>query len=196
MAAFGAHAEATGSGTKSVLAAATKAVAKASKPTDKKSKPADANSKLADKASKSADKNPKTTDKKSKTTKKTTAAKSKDHKSAPDKTAVSQIALVPGPAPQTSESEIALVRSAIGALRNLGASKTTGVEATISDPLARKLVEWIILRSEHNGANSERYLAFITANPNWPSLAMFRRRAEAALWVENVRPDRVPELFP
>src|SRR5262249_23247201 len=47
------------------------------------------------------------------------------------------------------------------------------------DPVARKLVEWIILRSDRNGAGSARYATFIAANPSWPSLAMFRRRAEA-----------------
>ena len=65
----------------------------------------------------------------------------------------------------------------------------------ISDPAARKLVEWIILRSDHNGANSKRFLAFIAANPNWPNLAMFRRRAEAMLWVENVKPAQVLAFF-
>ncbi len=49
-----------------------------------------------------------------------------------------------------------------------GASKATGVAANISDPAARKLVEWLILRGDHNGADSKRYLAFIAANPSWP----------------------------
>jgi hypothetical protein len=31
-------------------------------------------------------------------------------------------------------------------------------------------------------ARSTRVAAFIVANPSWPSLAMFRRRAEAMLW--------------
>src|SRR6516165_330670 len=42
-----------------------------------------------------------------------------------------------------------------------------------------QVVEWIILRSDRNGAGSARYATFIAANPSWPSLAMFRRRAEA-----------------
>ena len=64
---------------------------------------------------------------------------------------------------------MALVKSAIAALRSADASKATEIAATISDPAARKLVEWIILRSDHNGANSKRYLAFIAANPGWPN---------------------------
>ncbi|HZD21068.1 MAG TPA: hypothetical protein VE325_10385, partial [Burkholderiales bacterium] len=115
------------------------------------------------------------------------AGKSKD-KSAPEKSAVPQIPLAQGPAPQTSAEEIARVKSALEALRHGGASKATEVAGSISDPAARKLVEWMILRSDHAGADSKRYLAFIAANPGWPSLGMFRKRAEAMLWVENIKP--------
>ena len=55
-------------------------------------------------------------------------------------------------------------------------------EAAISDPVARKLAEWIILRSDDNGASVERYRAFLAANPSWPSQTFLRRRIEAALW--------------
>jgi len=101
------------------------------------------------------------------------------------------VPLAQTPTPQTSDPDVALVKSAIDSLRSGGADKATGVQATISDPVARKLVEWIILRSDRNGAGSARYTAFIAANPTWPSLAMFRRRAEALLWVENVKPPQV-----
>ena len=95
----------------------------------------------------------------------------------------------------TSEADVALVKNAIETLRKGGASKATAVAAGISDPVARKLVEWIILRSDHNGADSTRYTAFMTANPSWPSLGAFRRRAEAMLWVENAKPARVMSFF-
>jgi soluble lytic murein transglycosylase len=128
------------------------------------------------------------------TAKKVAAGKSKDNKST-SKSVVPQIPLAQGPLPQTSDAEIALVKSAIDALRSGGASKATGVQASISDPVARKLVEWIILRSDHNGADSKRYLAFIAANPNWPNLAMFYKRAEAMLWVENIKPAQALSFF-
>jgi soluble lytic murein transglycosylase len=127
--------------------------------------------------------------------KKAATSKSKDNKSTVQKTAVPQIPLAPGPTPQTSDAEIALVKSAIDALRGGGAGKATGVAAAISDPAARKLVEWIILRSDGNGVGSKRYLAFIADNPSWPNLAVFRRRAEAMLWVENVRPAQALSFF-
>jgi soluble lytic murein transglycosylase len=105
------------------------------------------------------------------------------------------VPLAQAPALHTSEADVALVKNAIDTLRKGGASKATSVAAGISDPVARKLVEWIILRSDHNGADSARYTAFMAANPSWPSLGAFRRRAEAMLWVENAKPARVMSFF-
>jgi soluble lytic murein transglycosylase len=130
-----------------------------------------------------------------KATGKKVAGKSKGGKAAADKSVVPQIPLAEGPPPQTPAAEIALVKSAIDALRHGGASKATAVAETISDPAARKLVEWIILRSDNNGAGSKRYLAFIAANPTWPNLGMFRKRAEGMFWVENVKPAQIISFF-
>ncbi len=58
------------------------------------------------------------------------------------------------------------------------------MQQRIADPLARKLVEWAILHSDDNGADFSRFRAFIAANPSWPNISMFRRRAEAMLWQE------------
>ena len=127
------------------------------------------------------------------------AAKSRDKKS--HKTAEAAAHKDSPPAPtvppplETSDPDVALVRTAIDGLRKGGASKATGIEATIADPAARKLVEWIILRSDGNGVGSARYMAFIAANPGWPSLALFRRRAEAMLWNEHPKPAQVLAFF-
>src|SRR5262249_46098852 len=126
--------------------------------------------------------------------KKAAGRKSKDDKSV-SKSAVPQIPLAPGPAPETSQAEIARVKSAIETLRHGGASKATEVAGTISDPMARKLVEWMILRSDHSGADSKRFLAFIATSPSWPNLGMFRKRAEAMLWNENPKPPQVLSFF-
>jgi soluble lytic murein transglycosylase len=67
-------------------------------------------------------------------------------------------------------------------IRKHKAADATQTEAAISDPVARKLAEWLILRSDDNGASAERYRAFVAANPSWPSQTFLRRRIEAALW--------------
>lgn len=146
---------------------------------------------------KSAGKTEKAPEKKAAKTpeKKVAKGKPKGSKSTVQKNAVPQIPLAPGPATLTSDAEIARVKSAIDALRSGGAGKATDVAAAISDPAARKLVEWIILRSDGNRTGSARYLAFIAANPSWPNLTMFRRRAEAMLWVENVKPAQALSFF-
>src|SRR4030095_1568333 len=55
---------------------------------------------------------------------------------------------------------------------------------SIGDPLARKLVEWTILRSDESDAGFNRFAAFASENPSWPNATMMRRRAESALWDE------------
>jgi soluble lytic murein transglycosylase len=86
--------------------------------------------------------------------------------------------------PSISESDLANVKHAIELARRNKPKDATEVEDHIQDPLARKLVEWAILRSDENGAEFSRFRNFIAANPSWPSLVMFRKRAEAMLWQE------------
>src|SRR5262245_38393241 len=115
-----------------------------------------------------------------KSSKKTTT-----EKTAPAKTGSPPfVAAYGGPA---SAADVAQVKSAVALARQGKTSQATETQQSISDPVARKLVEWAILRSDDNGASFARYAAFITSNPSWPSISFMRRRAEAMLWQE--RPD-------
>ena len=82
----------------------------------------------------------------------------------------------------TSQSDKDALENVVELIRKRKPADATQVEATISDPVARKLAEWLILRSDNNGASMERYRAFLSANPSWPSQTFLRRRIEAALW--------------
>jgi len=82
----------------------------------------------------------------------------------------------------TSQSDKDALENVIDLVRKHKPADATQAEAAISDPVARKLAEWLILRSDDNGASAERYRAFISANPSWPSQTLLRRRLEAALW--------------
>ncbi|MEZ5889069.1 MAG: lytic transglycosylase domain-containing protein [Xanthobacteraceae bacterium] len=84
----------------------------------------------------------------------------------------------------TSSSDTEAIKQAIQQARRGRSDAATESQRAISDPLARKLVEWMILRSDDNDVGFARYNAFITANPVWPSIGKLRRRAEAALWTE------------
>jgi soluble lytic murein transglycosylase len=82
----------------------------------------------------------------------------------------------------TSQADADTLKNVIQLIRKHRPDDATQAEAAISDPVAHKLAEWIILRSEDNNASVERYRAFIEANPSWPSQTFLRRRLEAALW--------------
>jgi soluble lytic murein transglycosylase len=84
-----------------------------------------------------------------------------------------------------SKADLDAVKQAIDLVRHGKSQEATEIERRIEDPVARKVVEWAILRSDDNTADSYRYRDFITANPSWPSLGLFRRRAEAMLWQEH-----------
>lgn len=82
----------------------------------------------------------------------------------------------------TSQADLGALQNVIDLVRRNKQTEATQAQAAIGDPVARKLAEWIILRSPGNGASVERYHTFVAANPGWPSQIFMRRRAEAALW--------------
>jgi len=80
--------------------------------------------------------------------------------------------------------DLALVKEAIDLARKAKTDEATATRNRMADPAAQKLVEWFILRHSETTVNFSRYAAFIAANPEWPSVALLRRRAEARLWQE------------
>jgi peptidoglycan lytic transglycosylase len=104
-------------------------------------------------------------------------------------------ALVMAASSATSPLDLAAVKQAIDLVRKGHTDEATNIESTISDPLARKLVEWLILRSDDSTADFARYAAFIAANPSWPSIVTLRRRAEATAWQEQTAPATVIAFF-
>jgi soluble lytic murein transglycosylase len=82
----------------------------------------------------------------------------------------------------TSRADMDALENVIELIRKHNPADATQAESAITDPVAKKLAEWIILRSDDNGASVERYRAFIAANPSWPSQTFLRRRLEAAMW--------------
>ncbi|MGP0090553.1 MAG: transglycosylase SLT domain-containing protein [Xanthobacteraceae bacterium] len=85
----------------------------------------------------------------------------------------------------TPPGDLAAMKRVIDLSRHGKESEATEAEHGMEDPVARKLAEWIILRREDNGVSFDRYVAFLTANPSWPSIPMLRRKAEAALFEDH-----------
>ena len=87
------------------------------------------------------------------------------------------------PAGASLPTDLGVAKQAIELIRKSKLKDAAALAASISDPVAHKLIEWVLLRSSDSPAGFERYAAFLGANPDWPG-ALLRRRAEARLWQE------------
>jgi len=95
----------------------------------------------------------------------------------------------------TSASDIAALKRVIEFARKGKDSDANSAMASIDDPVARKLAEWAYLRSDNTRPSFQRFASFITANPAWPHIPMFRRRAENALWDDRIDDATVRAFF-
>ena len=98
----------------------------------------------------------------------------------PSDRSAAENAALPPPMPP----DLAAAKQAIELARQHKPSDAAAVAASIGDPVAQKLVEWVLLRDSDSAAGFDRIAAFIQANPDWPSISLLRRRAEARLWQE------------
>lgn len=88
------------------------------------------------------------------------------------------------PAPPPLNGDLAALKDAIDLARKGKGDDASAARDRIADPAGQKLAEWFMLRHSESTANFKRYAAFLAANPDWPSAALLRRRAEARLWQE------------
>ena len=91
--------------------------------------------------------------------------------------------------------DVAAVKRAVEFVRSGKQSEAGELKKNISDPVAKKLVEWVILRSDDSSGDFARYAAFISANPTWPSIVTLRRKAEATAFQERPDAARVEAYF-
>jgi soluble lytic murein transglycosylase len=91
--------------------------------------------------------------------------------------------------------DVAAVKRAVEMVRNRKQAAAGEVKNSISDPVAKKLVEWLILRSDDPGADFSRFISFINANPSWPSIVTLRRKAEATAFADKPDDARVRAYF-
>jgi soluble lytic murein transglycosylase len=103
--------------------------------------------------------------------------------------------LVEAPGRPPNDSDIAAVRRVIETMRGGNRAEALRLADAISEPVSRKLAEWIVLRFDDNFIGFSRYAAFIDANPTWPSVGLFRRRAEATMWQERVDAGTIRAYF-
>ena len=99
------------------------------------------------------------------------------------------------PTTATSDADIALIRQVIDAANKGNEVVADVAERSIADPVARKLAEWIVLRSNNTKPTFQRYANFVQNNPDWPHVPLFRRRAENALWNDKMDDGTVRDFF-
>ncbi len=95
----------------------------------------------------------------------------------------------------TSAADMAALKKIIEAAQKGKDGDADNTKATIKDPVARKLAEWVILRSDDTSPGFQRYANFIKENPNWPHVPLFNRRAEHALWNDGIEDAAVLGFF-
>jgi soluble lytic murein transglycosylase len=86
-------------------------------------------------------------------------------------------------------------RNLAAAIRDIDQRKRPDTRDNITDPTARKLVEWYILRKSSILPSPEKIAAFIAQNPAWPDLKFLRLRAETGLLLSNFTPQRIRRFF-
>jgi len=101
---------------------------------------------------------------------------------APPLRLTASVPFVMTPTSVTPETDKMAVKEVLELSRKGRDAEADAAENTIQDPVARKLAEYLYLRSDSTSPHFERFLAFITANPSWPHIPMLTRRAENALW--------------
>ncbi|UVO40157.1 lytic transglycosylase domain-containing protein [Bradyrhizobium arachidis] len=88
------------------------------------------------------------------------------------------------PAPPALTGDLAALKDAIDFARKGKTDDASAARDRIADPAGQKVADWFMLRHSESTAPFKRYAAFLAANPDWPSAALLRKRAEARLWQE------------
>jgi soluble lytic murein transglycosylase len=83
--------------------------------------------------------------------------------------------------------------AAFKALSSGDTAKAKEVQATLSDPLARTLVEWERLRRGKGEAAD--YLKFLAEHPDWPSREILQRKMEESLFSEGGDTELIATYF-
>jgi len=104
--------------------------------------------------------------------------------SPPAASAVVPAVLAPSTPP--SADTLAAVKKAVDLARRGRTAEANAVGNSVTDPVASKLIDWVVLRAENENFDFQRYAGFAAGNPGWPNITQFRRKAEAALWQNGV----------
>ncbi len=92
-----------------------------------------------------------------------------------------------------SSEDAASLREAIAAASGGKLGDAKALRDKITDPAARKLVDWFLYRGGYGTAGEIR--AFLEANPAWPDRGLLTQRAEEALFNGSATPREIKAFF-
>ena len=101
------------------------------------------------------------------------------------------IAPVRNLAPTTADANA--IKDAVQAFSGNDSAKGRALRDQISDPLGRKLADWMRLRVGLGEASE--YRAFLDANPAWPDRTTLNQRLDEALFTRGGTPKAIKELY-
>jgi len=90
---------------------------------------------------------------------------------------------------------LAPLRSAVSLAKGGKGTEALAAARQLSDPAARDLVTWLVIRHAPNDLGFDGINAFLRDKPNWPTQSTLRRRAERVLLAENRSPAVVTAFF-
>lgn len=102
-------------------------------------------------------------------------------------------ALAPVLSAEPSADDAKSLREAVAAVGAQNDDRFKAAKANISDPVARKLADWIRLRA--GLGDPLEYQAFLKNNPRWPSRAMLVQRLEEALFTKGGSSGAIKSYF-
>ena len=99
------------------------------------------------------------------------------------------------PSASVSAGDVAQIRAAITAFERGDVAGARALRGTMRDPGAVTLLDWLGIRLASRQIGFSQIDAFYRAHRDWPMASWVRRRAEEALWLENVAPATVRGFF-
>ncbi len=101
------------------------------------------------------------------------------------------LAPVSGLAP--SQEDAQRIKQAVAAVASNNMERFNELKAAITNPVGKKLVEWVRLRSGYGEA--AEYRAFLNDNPLWPERSMLTQRMEEAFFTQGGSSASIKEHF-
>lgn len=94
-------------------------------------------------------------------------------------------------APSTEDAQ--RIKDAVAAVKANNVPRIDEIKGAITDPVGRKLVDWVRLRAGYGRA--DEYRAFLDANPLWPDRSMMVQRLEEALFTQGGSAQSIKSYF-